>query len=154
VIFKTLSVPNVRISVVERIKTVRPDSRALWGKMTASQMLCHLSDSFGCAFGDIPLALVGSLLHQTVLMSVALWVPVPWPKNYQTRPEMDQLIGGTPPGEFAADRKHLVQRVEKFGRPGFDFTPSLHPIFGKMSPAEWRRWGYLHVDHHLRQFGA
>jgi hypothetical protein len=28
-----------------------------------------------------------------------------------------------------------------------------HPIFGRMTEAEWMRWGYLHTDHHLRQFG-
>jgi hypothetical protein len=29
-----------------------------------------------------------------------------------------------------------------------------HPVFGAMSDSAWRRWGYLHTDHHLRQFGA
>jgi hypothetical protein len=29
-----------------------------------------------------------------------------------------------------------------------------HPIFGPMSEAAWLRWGYLHADHHLRQFGG
>jgi hypothetical protein len=28
-----------------------------------------------------------------------------------------------------------------------------HPMFGKMSAKDWMRWGYLHADHHLRQFG-
>ncbi len=28
-----------------------------------------------------------------------------------------------------------------------------HPFFGAMSRQEWLRWGYLHADHHLRQFG-
>jgi hypothetical protein len=33
--------------------------------------------------------------------------------------------------------------------------PSMfpHPIFGRITRAEWLRWGYLHADHHLRQFG-
>jgi hypothetical protein len=29
-----------------------------------------------------------------------------------------------------------------------------HPLFGAMSAAAWLRWAYLHLDHHLRQFGA
>ena len=29
-----------------------------------------------------------------------------------------------------------------------------HPIFGRMSQRAWLRWAYLHMDHHLRQFGA
>jgi len=27
-------------------------------------------------------------------------------------------------------------------------------MFGRLSDAAWLRWGYLHMDHHLRQFGA
>ena len=32
------------------------------------------------------------------------------------------------------------------------YAPS-HPMFGPMTPEDWMRWGYLHADHHLRQFG-
>jgi hypothetical protein len=28
-----------------------------------------------------------------------------------------------------------------------------HPMFGGMTAKDWMRWGYLHADHHLRQFG-
>jgi hypothetical protein len=28
-----------------------------------------------------------------------------------------------------------------------------HSIFGSMTNQDWMRWGYLHADHHLRQFG-
>jgi hypothetical protein len=34
-----------------------------------------------------------------------------------------------------------------------DFVP-VHPILGSMSRANWLRWAYLHIDHHLRQFGV
>jgi hypothetical protein len=27
-------------------------------------------------------------------------------------------------------------------------------VFGRMSQAAWLRWAYLHMDHHLRQFGV
>ena len=27
------------------------------------------------------------------------------------------------------------------------------PMFGHMSEKDWMQWGYLHADHHLRQFG-
>jgi hypothetical protein len=35
-----------------------------------------------------------------------------------------------------------------------DFQWQVHPQFGKMSEKEWMRLGYLHMDRHLRQFGA
>jgi hypothetical protein len=27
-------------------------------------------------------------------------------------------------------------------------------MFGSMQRTDWLRWGWLHADHHLRQFGA
>ena len=40
--------------------------------------------------------------------------------------------------------RFAVQRSSPFPR---------HPLFGRMTNGEWGRWGYRHVDHHLRQFG-
>jgi len=31
---------------------------------------------------------------------------------------------------------------------------AAHPLFGRLTTAEWGRWGYRHMDHHLRQFGV
>ena len=33
-------------------------------------------------------------------------------------------------------------------------TQTWHPISGSMLERAWLRWGYLRVDHHLRQFEA
>ena len=63
-------------------------------------------------------------------------------------------MGGTRPGDFAADVAQLEALLELITTP--ERTPDwqLHPIFGRMSEAAWLRWAYLHMDHHLRQFGA
>lgn len=71
-----------------------------------------------------------------------------------TLPEMDQRQGGTPPTDFAADVANLNAALERFSTRGTDFVWPPHPIFIAMSHDEWMRWGYLHMDHHLRQFGA
>jgi hypothetical protein len=56
--------------------------------------------------------------------------------------------------DFAADVAQLEALLESaVTRIGTADCPA-HPIFGRMSEAAWLRWGYLHVDHHLRQFGA
>ena len=80
---------------------------------------------------------------------------MPWPKGVPTRPEVDQLKGGTPPAEFAADAAGLRESIARFTLPAAsrDFTFAAHPAFGPLSAWEWMRWGYLHADHHLRQFG-
>jgi hypothetical protein len=92
-------------------------------------------------------------LQRTVVKWVALYAPIPWPKGVPTRPEMDQLIGGTAPVEFEHDKRALVTVIERFSNPKRDFEWSAHPIFGQMPDPEWLRWGYVHTDHHLRQFG-
>lgn len=90
---KTLRDSDVRARVDERLALLRPDSARRWGRMNASQMLCHLTDAF-----------LGVMMRF-----------------------VDQL------GDVAR-------------RPHF--------LFGYLTPEEWARWGYRHIDHHLRQFGV
>ena len=63
-------------------------------------------------------------------------------------------LGGTRPRDFAADVAELEALVELITARNGNFDWQSHPIFGRMSEAAWLRWAYLHMDHHLRQFGA
>lgn len=57
-------------------------------------------------------------------------------------------------GEFDVDRAVLARELKRFASQGrADGSFPDHPMFGPMSFADWMRWGYLHTDHHLRQFG-
>lgn len=145
---------NCQDELITRIGRVRPDTPRLWGKMTAPQMICHLNDAFLGVMGDKAVEVPSGFSMWPVLKYVALYAPGKWPKGVPTRPEMDQLCGGgTPPSEFEGDVRRLLQSMRRFwGTPrDFEFRP--HPMFKVMSDAQWMRWGYLHVDHHLRQFG-
>ena len=84
---------------------------------------------------------------------IAIHSGLPWPHGVKTMPEVDQEIGGTRPVEFTRDRRELEELIEQFAQ-RTDATMQPHPMFGRMSTVEWQRWGYLHMDHHLRQFGA
>jgi hypothetical protein len=44
--------------------------------------------------------------------------------------------------------------MERFSSADVSVDWPAHPIFGAMTRRAWMRWGYLHVDHHLRQFSA
>jgi hypothetical protein len=120
--------------------------------MSAQQMVCHLADAFRMAAGERPVSDATGPLHRTIFKWIALYLPLPWPAGILTRPEIDQEIGGTRPGDFAADVAEVESLIELIARGGRDW-PS-HPIFGRMSETDWMRWAYLHTDHHLRQFGA
>jgi hypothetical protein len=85
----------------------------------------------------------------------ALYLPVQWPTGVLvTRPEIEQGSGGTCPGDFGRDVAELVAAMERFTSGNVAADWPAHPIFGPLTRRAWMRWGYLHVDHHLRQFNA
>lgn len=137
--------------IVARLNRVRPDSPRQWGKMTPHQMLCHLSDSFLMVMGERATASRENWFARTIMKWFALKVPLQWPHGIKTGAEADQEIGGTPPVEFNQDRATCEALIQRFVA-GKSLT--RHPLFGAMSYDEWMRWGYLHCDHHLRQFGV
>lgn len=150
----TLARQCCKAEIIRRLRHVRPDSVRRWGRMSAHQMICHLSDSCRMAVGQKPVSDATGRLQRTLVKWMALYLPLRWRAGILTRPEIDQQCGGTRPGDFAADVAELETLIELVAtrEKGFDWPP--HPVFGRMSHAAWLRWGYLHTDHHLRQFGA
>ena len=151
---KTLARERDKAEILARLKTVRPNAVRRWGRMSAHQMICHLSDAFRMGIGQKPVSRVGGVLHRTILKWTVLYVPVRWPRGIVTVSEIDQELGGTKPVDFAADVAQLESLLELITTQPRGFDWQSHPIFGPMSAGAWLRWGYLHTDHHLRQFGA
>ena len=95
-------------------------------------MICHLTDAFCCPLGE-RVALSGQrpaypypglqVARPLLSQEVAAGVPTP--------PIMDQQIGGTPPGEFAADRDALLVKIDQFCQATGPWSP--HPMFGAMT---------------------
>jgi Protein of unknown function (DUF1569) len=149
---RTLESEFDREDIVGRISALVPSDQRLWGKMSAHQMVCHLCDSYKFALGEKSVSMATGFLQRTLIKFVALRAPMKWPHGTPTRPEVEQGVGGTAPVEFEKDRDELLSTINRFCRRG----PNLaihHPFFGILTPQEWMRWGYLHADHHLRQFG-
>jgi hypothetical protein len=151
---KSLSNQFHKQELLERLRLVRPDSARRWGKMTAAQMICHLNDSFKSVMGERSASSVSNILGPNLIKWVALYLPIRWPHGVPTRPENDQETGGTKPTDFAADVRELEELVDRLARADKDFSWGRHPLFGTMPESDWLRWGYLHLDHHLRQFGV
>lgn len=151
---KNLAEPDTRSSVLSRVAALQPVSKARWGRMSVHQMLCHLVDSYCVPMGEKSASPATGVLNRTLVKWVALNMPLHWPKGVPTRPEIDQYVGGTRPSEFDRDRRELVEIIRRFSDTRRDFQWHAHPIFGVMRWSEWQRWGYLHADHHLRQFGV
>ena len=153
---KTLARERDKAEVLRRLEALRDDSVRRWGRMSAHQMVCHLSDGCRILTGERPTQLMASPpLPRGVTKWIALYAPVPWPAGIRTSPELDQTIGGTRPADFQSDLAELARLIDDIAtnQPG-RFGGHLHPVFGPMSESAWLRWAYLHADHHLRQFGV
>jgi hypothetical protein len=65
----------------------------------------------------------------------------------QTAPEML----ATQPKSWEVDLAACAELAERVGRGS---ARAVHPAFGPLSPEEWGRLCWKHLDHHLRQFGV
>jgi hypothetical protein len=152
---KTLARPGDKDELLRRLTAVSPATERRWGSMSAHQMVCHVADCFLMALGERPVSAETGWQRGPLFKWIALYLPVPWPRGINTRPELDQVAcAGTTPAEFAADVAALRVLLDRVAAPGDAFRWPAHPMFGHMSGDDWLRWGYLHMDHHLRQFGA
>jgi len=154
---KTLSRARDREQILHRLRHLQPNTVARWGRMTAPQMVCHLTDALRNLLGERPVqSKVGAptLVGKTLVKWVALYTPLPWPRGMKTRPEADQLIGGTPPSSrFSDDVASLERAIQRFLVVVGEGRLPAHYLFGSLTQMEWSRWAYRHMDHHLRQFG-
>ena len=149
---RTLARPDDLAELLRRLQSVHAASAARWGRMSAHQMICHLSDAMLVATGRKAATPRTGPLQRTLIKWIALYFPARWPAGIATPAEIDQHVAGTRPQEFARDVQELETRLRRFAEEQPIRPP--HPIFGVMSRKAWLRWAYLHTDHHLRQFGA
>jgi len=145
--------PAVHAEVAGRLESLRPDSPRQWGRMSAHQAVCHLNDSFKAILQDRPLPARPLTTKLRFTRFIAFTSPLRWPKGVPTSPQVDAEKGGTPPEDFATDVDELQVLLSRFvdsdGR-----TLEPHYVWGDMSRGVWGRYGYRHMDHHLKQFGA
>jgi hypothetical protein len=149
---KTLEDPKYLKEVSDRLAKITPDSKRLWGTMTSQEMLCHLADSCECAFGRGASTPTGNAFKQSMFKFIALRLPMKWPQGIKTRLAFDPRREGTKSTQFEADKERTFRLIKELAQVQHISSEVQHPIFGSLSTPEWKRWGYLHADHHLRQF--
>jgi hypothetical protein len=140
--------------ILRRLSTIGPASERRWGWMTVAEMVCHLDDALRVSMGEKQAGPIGNWASRTLVKWGALWAPTPWPHGFPTVAACDARRDGTKPTEMESDLNRLREDFARFTRQPREYELQSHPIFGAMNEKEWMRWGYLHMDHHLRQFGA
>jgi hypothetical protein len=149
---KTLAKSEDFNSIQSRLASLTSNDSARWGRMNAHQMVCHLCDSMRVPLGEKFVSdFEMSALNRDLMKWGALYFPLKWPKNVSTRPELDQSQRDAPLGDFESDRQYALALVPRLCDANLE--GKRHPYFGQITRSQWLRWGWLHADHHLRQFG-
>jgi hypothetical protein len=138
-------------NIVARLQKLTPESQPLWGKMTVSQMLVHCQKPIDVLTGKLQLTggllgfLFGKMAKNNFLKMRGFG------KSAPTHPKF--RINDTP--DFESEKKLLMAMIETLGQLGKDsIAIDRHPFFGPMTEEEWGSLMYLHLDHHLKQFGV
>jgi hypothetical protein len=148
---KSLFEPATAEEVKKRMALLRPDSERQWGKMSPAQALAHCSAAMEVAVGlkFPPRNLFGRLIGRRVLKTFLAGKP--FPRNSPT----DKSYVVKDDRDFAVERERLLELIERFVGGGHGgCTKHPHSFFGPLTPQEWAQLNYIHLDHHLRQFGV
>ncbi|HUM05601.1 MAG TPA: DUF1569 domain-containing protein [Terriglobales bacterium] len=148
---KTLFQTDALNEIMSRVDKLQPTSVRQWGKMDVAQMMAHCSVALDMASGglNLPRLLIGRVLGPFV--KPIFTNEKPFSKNSPT----DKKLVISDARDFAREQEQLKSKLKRFHEDGEEgCTRHPHPFFGPLSPQDWSRGMYKHLDHHLRQFGA
>jgi hypothetical protein len=141
---------SVRASIADRAQRVSADAKPAWGKMNASGMMAHITDSLRMALGDLPVKSKNlPLRYKPIRHVIIYWLPMP--KGAPTAPE---LIARCSNAVLEDEKKAFAELINRCAavKPGTKLND--HPAFGDLSYEEYGALIAKHTDHHLRQFGV
>jgi hypothetical protein len=139
------------LELVERFKKLSPETQALWGTMSVSQMIAHTHEPLMVMTGNkvIKYTLLGmffgNYLKKKYIKDRGFGKNLPTHKQFivsdkkQFENELEKMLNTL---QLILDKGHAI------------ITKNKHPFFGNMTPEEWGDIMYLHSDHHLKQFGV
>ncbi len=119
--------------------------------MDAGQMMAHCSAALDVASGrrNLPRMFIGRLIGPLVKSMYSN--EKPFSRNSPTDPSLVM----SDERDFLREREELKQKIRQFQEGGeARCTREPHFFFGALTPQEWGRGMYKHLDHHLRQFGV
>lgn len=145
---KSLFNDSVRQDILTRFDKLTDSSPRKWGNFTPAKLLAHCIDTFEVTFAEREVVVRKGFLNTPLGRWLIIDSPIPWPKGSPTDPEY--LKGD--PHEFAADKARVRGYIERFAKGSNQkFGPS--PGLGYLTPDQWSRLHFRHMNHHLRQFG-
>lgn len=138
---------------LRRVETLEPTAERRWGTMNVARMFAHLRITF-----EISLEERAAKDESWPLLLPVLWVLLfevwtDWPKG---KIKASPQFLDDDAEDVEQERNLLMEAMRRFIARA-EREPErlvLEPMLGRVSLKKWRRIHGVHVDYHLRQFGA
>ena len=139
--------------IIDRINKLTPASKGLWGKMNVEQMLAHARLPILAAYGAEQMSKRGLISFLFGKMAKKQFVDSEKPFSKNSPTDKKFIIAN--PEKFETEKQRLIETITEFSKKGPDaITKEPHGFFGNLTPEEWDKLQYKHLDHHLSQFGV
>jgi hypothetical protein len=138
--------------LIYRALKLSPESKHHWGNMDVIEMLQH------CNAAN-KLVLLGTQsnkqdsLKQKIIRFAYLNFPLRFPKNIKAPKKLKLITDKETPQNFETEKELYIELISQFPIQTFP-KKMYHPVFGNLNPKEWGILNWMHMDHHLRQFGV
>ena len=148
---RTIFDDGLRGQIIGRLNKLTVENQALWGKMSPAQMVkhCRLWEEMIHENKLFRRPLIGRLIGPLILKKV-LQTPE-FRRNSPTIPEMLVTDTGI---DLDEERQQLIALLSSYPQYTWPDNSFIHPFFGKMTREQIGQMAYLHLDHHLKQFGV
>ncbi|MCA0133276.1 phenylacetic acid degradation bifunctional protein PaaZ [Winogradskyella alexanderae] len=142
-------------SITKYLSKLTAESKPLWGKMTAQQMLEHLEYSVRISSGEIQNFEIQT--PEKILEKVhnTLYNYEPMPKNFAAPLRLEDEIKSSKHENLEAAKIKLIEAYDNF----VEYYKE-HPeaklknlVFGELNRYEWNLFHRKHFNHHFEQFG-
>jgi hypothetical protein len=140
--------------LTQRLATLDPEMKGIWGKMNAHQMVEHMSKMFAIASGKIPCSLQ---TDDEILPKMQAFLHSDKPFRENTP---NKLLPDTPPPPHHTSVKDSITDLQHEIDDFFSIYTKeptkriLNPFFGDLDYEMQIKLLYKHALHHLRQFGV
>ena len=137
--------------LINRINAITPDTKPLWGKMNATQVMGHCKVTFDSATGK---TFINRGIISFIFGGIAkkqIFSDKPFKKNLPTAKEFIISVGK----DFEEEKVKLITAINDLCSRGTSaINAAPHPFFGPLTIEEWDGLIVKHTDHHLKQFGV
>lgn len=147
---KTIFDSATRQQLIGRLDKLTSGNQPLWGKMSPSQMVkhCRLWEDMIHENKLFKRPFIGRLIGRMILKKV-----LQSPEFRKNSPSIPEMLVTDTNIDLNEERRLLIKRVSSYPQYDLPDNSFIHPFFGKMTREEIGKMAYLHLDHHLKQFG-